>query len=306
MNNISFKQLLRESLKSKDTEEWLDVWFTRPIGLAMALAFRRLGITPNAVTIGGIVLSVVAGWMFMHTGLAWNVCGIVLLMVSNFCDSADGQLARLTNHKTSIGRMLDGLSGEVCFFFLYLAVVVRLWNMPIPFTSVPWQGWGIVLCAFSGFIVHSPQSTLADYYRQIHLWFIKGESGSELDSYAKEQQIYESLRQQGFSWDLVFHFFYRNYCRRQERLTPQFQQFFPAYRAHPDYSISETFIHGSRPLMKYTNILTFNTRAIIFYVAALINLPWLFPLADIVVFLPLFLYMRYKHEHLCKTLKAKI
>ena len=56
---------------------------------------------------------------------------------------------------------------------------------------------------------------------------------------------------------------------------------------------------------QYTNILTYNTRAIIFYVAALTNIPWLFPLCDIVLFQPMFLYMRHSHEHLCETLRTK-
>ena len=306
MENKGFRQLLHESFKSNDTEEWLDIWFTRPIGLAMALLCRRLGITPNMVTIVGILLAVLAGWMFFHSDLMHNVCGVVLLMISNFCDSADGQLARITNHKTIIGRMLDGLSGDICFFCLYLAVVVRLWDMPIPFTDILWQGWGIVLCAVCGFLIHSPQSTLADYYRQIHLWFLKGDSGSELDSYAKEQQLYEELKRQGWSWERAFHYFYKGYCRKQERMTPQFQAFFQALTTKGNRpEVTDAFLAGSRPLMKYTNILTYNTRAIIFYVAALTNIPWLFPLCDIVLFQPMFLYMRHSHEHLCEALRTK-
>ena len=34
------------SFKSADTEEWLDVWFTRPIGLVFALLWNKLGIHP--------------------------------------------------------------------------------------------------------------------------------------------------------------------------------------------------------------------------------------------------------------------
>lgn len=308
MENKGFRQLLHESFKSNDTEEWLDIWFTRPIGLAMALLFRRVGITPNAVTVAGIVLAIVAGWMFWHEGLAYNILGVVLLMTSNFCDSADGQLARLTNHKTAIGRMLDGLSGDICFFSLYLAVVIRLWRMPIPLTDTEWQWWGFTLCAVCGFLIHSPQSTLADYYRQIHLWFLKGEAGSELDSYAKEQRIYDGLRQQGWSWDRAFHYFYKGYCRKQERMTPQFQKLFKTILSSGVWccELKSQFLAGSRPLMPLTNILTFNTRAILFYVAALVNVPWLFPLGDIVLFQPIFLFMRRQHEHLCETLRTKI
>ena len=44
-----FRTLLRASMKSEDTEEWLDVHFTRPIGLAFALFWHRFGVTPNSI-----------------------------------------------------------------------------------------------------------------------------------------------------------------------------------------------------------------------------------------------------------------
>ena len=40
MGNRRFKDLLEASMKSKDTEEWLDVHFTRPIGLFFALIWE--------------------------------------------------------------------------------------------------------------------------------------------------------------------------------------------------------------------------------------------------------------------------
>ena len=80
----SFGELLRASMKSKDTEEWLDVHFTRPIGLAFALLWRRLGVHPNAITLLSIVLGACAGWMFYYTDLPHNIAGVALLMLANF------------------------------------------------------------------------------------------------------------------------------------------------------------------------------------------------------------------------------
>lgn len=37
----TFRQLLHESFKSEDTEEWLDIYFTRPIGLFFARIWYR-------------------------------------------------------------------------------------------------------------------------------------------------------------------------------------------------------------------------------------------------------------------------
>ena len=99
----TFKELLKVSFKSADTEEWLDVHFTRPIGLAFALLWNKFNIHPNVITILSIFLGVGAGYMFYYTDLWHNVCGVLLLMFANFCDSTDGQMARLTGKKTLIG-----------------------------------------------------------------------------------------------------------------------------------------------------------------------------------------------------------
>lgn len=128
----SFKEMLHASFKSEDTEEWLDVYFTRPIGLVFALMWKRLGVHPNAITVLSIFLGVGAGLMFRHTDLMHNLIGVVLLMFANFCDSTDGQLARLTGKKTLVGRVLDGFSGDLWFFSIYAAICVRLMNAPIP------------------------------------------------------------------------------------------------------------------------------------------------------------------------------
>ena len=57
----TFKELLQASFKSNDTEEWLDVHFTRPIGLVFALFWNKLGVHPNAITILSIFLGAAAG-----------------------------------------------------------------------------------------------------------------------------------------------------------------------------------------------------------------------------------------------------
>ena len=92
----TFKELLKLSFKSEDTEEWLDVHFTRPIGLAFALLWNKFDIHPNVITIVSIFLGMGAGWMFHYSDLEHNLYGVALLMLANFCDSTDGQMARIT------------------------------------------------------------------------------------------------------------------------------------------------------------------------------------------------------------------
>ena len=307
----NFKELLHASFKSEDTEEWLDVHFTRPVGLAFALFWERLHVHPNAITVMSIFLGLGAGYMFYFTDVWHNVAGIALLMLANFCDSTDGQLARLTGQKTLVGRVLDGFSGDLWFFAIYLAIALRLWPQLIPFTSVHWGPLGILLCAVAGFLCHSPQSSLADYYRQIHLYFLLGKKGSELDDSASQRAIYDSLPRKGAFWAHKFYYNYANYCRSQERRTPAFQQFYKCLRARYQSvedmprQLRDDFRRGSRPLMKYANLLTFNSRAILIYVTCLLNVPYVYPLVEIVVFTAMYRYMRSRHEQLCLGLSHR-
>ena len=272
------------------------------------MLWNKFGIHPNVITILSIFLGVGAGYMFYYTDLWHNVCGVLLLMFANFCDSTDGQMARLTGKKTLIGRMLDGFAGDVWFFAIYLAIVLRLWNQTIPGTDYTWGIWGFLLCAVAGFLCHSNQSSLADYYRQIHLYFLLGKEGSELDNYAQQRKIYEDLPKS--KWlDRLFYYNYANYCKGQEHRTPEFQQFFKAVKtAWPNaedmpQTLRQEFRAGGLPLMKFTNLLTFNTRAITLYVTCLLDCPWVYPLMEITVFHLMYAYMHRTHEQLCRTMR---
>jgi hypothetical protein len=166
-----------------------------------------------------------AGAMFYFSDFWHNLAGIILLMFANFCDSTDGQLARLTGQKTMIGRMLDGFAGDVWFFCIYLAILLRLWHQPIPFTDdIEWGIGAFVLCAVASLLCHSPQSSLADYYRQIHLFFLSGKDGSEFSTWKQNKDYYDSLPKEA-RLDRAFYYNYCNYCKSQERRTPAFQRF---------------------------------------------------------------------------------
>lgn len=302
---------LASTFKSADTEEWLDIHFTRPLGLLWAKFFNHFDIHPNVVTILSIILGAAAGVMFYFTDLTHTIIGILLLVWANLYDSADGQLARMTGKKTRWGRILDGFAGDVWFFTIYAAICLRLQGDCIPFTQVKWGIWIWILAAISGLIFHGKQCQLADYYRNIHLFFIKGKSGSELDNFVKLREELKTLSWKKDGMWMVFLYFYGNYTHSQEKMTPSFQslrkRLWQVYGDNPvPAELAETFRKGSLPLMKYANILTFNTRAIVLYIVLLIGQPWIYFVFEIVVMNILFLYMRYKHEKLCKTVEASL
>ncbi len=309
--NEKDKKIYEASIKSKDTEEFLDLWFYRPIGFRCALFFRNRGIHPNIVTILSIFLGIGAGVCFYQESLRWNAAGVLLLMWANLYDSTDGQLARITGQKTRWGRILDGFAGDCWFFCIYFALAARLTFAPIPFA--PQYEWGVIIwimCSFCGFWVHGSQCQLADYYRNIHLYFINERNGNEFhDSVAQRREYAATPWRGNFFWKIFLNA-YIAYVDNQERMTPAFQRFIATVRKRYGTTLPkelcEEFRKGSLPLMKYTNILTFNSRAIMLCFSMLSGELWLYFVFELVVLMIIFIYMRYKHEKLCKILTNKI
>ena len=297
------------TFKSKDTEEWLDIWFTRPVGYVFARFFGFLGIHPNVVTIISIFLGVFAGFCWWHPTMDWTVLGIIMLMLANFLDSADGQLARMTGKKTLWGRLLDGFAGDLWFASIYIFLALRLTFEPMPFGGGRiWGIWIWVLEFVSSVLFHSRQAGLADYYRNIYLLF-HGDNAELNDSRElAAEQASTSWRERWF-WK-IWLFFYQNYTRSQERMTPCFQKFREAVRSKHGNSIprelGDEFCRRTYRLLKWTNISTFNTRAIVLYITLLIGLPWIYFIFELTVMNIIFYGMRAAHERVCRDMIGMI
>ena len=123
------KELNKEyeaSLKSIETENFIDRIFYRPIGFQIARALRNTGVTPNMITIISIFVGAATGFLFYQDEFIYTVYGIICLICANILDCVDGQLARLTGIKSKIGRILDGLAGDIWFASIYIGLALRL------------------------------------------------------------------------------------------------------------------------------------------------------------------------------------
>lgn len=312
---MTTNEKLKSTLKSSDVEEWFDLKFTRPLGFLWTRFFDRLNVHPNTVTVLSMIIGAVAGYFFSHRantteGLMLNIIGVLLLVLANLYDSADGQLARLTGKKTRLGRILDGAAGDVWFISIYLALIFRLFEQNVPLVETQWGWWSFVLMAIAGLLCHGRQSNLADYYRQAHLFFVSGTSRSELDNSEQQRQLYAQAR---WKDDVIWKFFlmtYVRYTRSQEKQTPAFQKLLTTvqdtYQGELPQQLREDFRRHSLPLIKYANILTFNTRAFVLYGSCLIDMPYLYPLFEITVLMVIYLYMRHQHESFCKKIRENV
>ena len=296
---ISFK----DTLKSADTEEFTDIWFYRPIGYCWALLFRKLGIVPNAVTIAAIFIGVGGGILFYYNDLVTNIFGMALLIWANSYDSADGQLARMTGQKSNIGRILDGVCGDLWFFAIYIALCLRMYN-----NGTAWY----IICplALAAGYSHLKQASMADYYRNIHLLFLNGKSGSEVDSSEKLTKEYKSYTWKKNFWVKLVAFFYRNYTSGQEQTTPRLQEMLYElqilYGDNVPDQFRAAFREKSKPLMKYTNMLSFNTRVFVLFVGLFLNQVWIYFVFELTVLNVMLIYMLSVHEKFCKYFTRKI
>lgn len=305
MNRHPASEQYRQSLKSMDTEEGIDLAFYRPIGYAWARLAARCGISPNAITIASIFLGVAGGICFYFTDLWIDLAGMLLIVWANSFDSADGQLARMTHQYSRLGRVLDGLSGDFWFAAIYISIALRTVATVPYFSAHPWAIWVIIAAAA---ICHAKQAAMADYYRQFHLYFLKGEEGSELDNSADLSRRLAATR--GL-WSRLVMRIYLNYTRQQEATSPSMQRLRRALKARwPDGAaparFRAAFRRQSLPLMKYTNILSFNWRIIILFASILAGIPWLYPVAELTAFNGLLIYMIARHERLCRRLAAEV
>ena len=292
----------RSTLKSMDTEETFDLIFYRPIGFAWAKLAAKLGVTPNVITIASIFLGIGAGVCFYFNDLWINLLGVFLLVWADSFDSADGQLARMTKQYSRLGRILDGLSGDIWFACIYVAICLRENVTSDFFMAHHWVIW--VMAVVTG-ICHATQAAMADYYRQFHLYFVKGEDGSELEQASNLWDKFHALSwKKDFMQKLVL-LFYTNYTVGQEKRTPRMQALRAALREKYGNVVPQEFRDKFRAagkgLMKYTNILSFNTRTFALFAAILIfRMPWLYFAFELTVLNVLLVYMMWRHESLCR------
>ncbi len=290
-----------------DTEEHIDLYFYRPIGYAWARLARKLGIKPNAITIASIFLGVGAGVCFYYNNLWINILGMLLLIWADSFDSADGQLARMTGQYSRLGRILDGVSGDLWFAAIYVAICLRENVTSEFFMAHHWVIWVVAVCTG---LCHATQAAMADYYRQFHLYFLKGESGSELETASDLRAKYDTLSWGKDFFSKLVMTFYLNYTVGQEKRTPAMQRLRKVLRDKFHGRVPESFRNEFRtlslPLMKYTNILSFNWRTIALFAALFVKMPWLYFAFELTVLNVLLIYMMLRHESICKKLTREL
>lgn len=314
---------INATLKSADTEDWIDYHIVRPFTYYLAYFFARLDIHPNTVTIASMIIGAGSAFFFAHGsfyyegtwGVFCNLMAFLLLFIADILDNTDGQLARMTGKKSPLGRILDGAAGFAWYIPIYVALVYRFYqHHSLEF------GWlnienteqatvvVFVLALISGIAGLAKQQRIADYYIQAHLFFQKGEKGSELDNSAVEKEKYRRMTWKDNFTEKFFQRTYVNYTVSQEKITPEFQnllsllrQKYGATENFPE-SVRTEFYRNSKALMKYIFLLIFNFRTAYLFLFCMLDVPVLTFFFEIIVVSLIAWYVVRRHEAFCKKI----
>ena len=322
---------LNKTLKSVETEDWLDLHVVRPFCYYWAVLFAKLDIHPNTVTLLSLIIGAIsaiffgcASFYYSGTwGLMMNIIAILLLCLADIFDCTDGQLARMTGKKSRLGRILDGVAGFAWFIPIYHAMVYRFYlhhDLEFEFLGIDntpenvliATGVAYALGLIGGIMGTGGQQRLADYYIQIHLFFLKGEKGAELDNSKRQQEIYDQMTAETPAVERYFQKTYIDYTKKQEASTPQFQRLMQKIREkfgtsdNMPESVRQEFHDASLPVIKWNGLLTFNFRSFWLFLFCLLDVPIMYFVWEIVGMGLLYTYVRHRHESFCKRIADKL
>jgi archaetidylinositol phosphate synthase len=81
-------------------------------------------VTPNHLTTVRLAVGLAAAAAFLPGTYGWSNLGALLLIVSNFLDHTDGELARMSGKSSRIGHVYDLASDAVVTILLFVAIGV--------------------------------------------------------------------------------------------------------------------------------------------------------------------------------------
>jgi len=157
--------------RTTEIEEITNLYLIHPLAGRLVPFFARLRITPNVVSILGMLFGILAAFAYYHyADLRFAITGFVLMIAWHVMDGADGQLARFTHSYSYFGKVLDGISDNVTFLAVYTALATAL--------SARHGDWMYALVALSA-VCHAIQSASYEAQRQEYEYLGRGKKPQE-------------------------------------------------------------------------------------------------------------------------------
>jgi phosphatidylglycerophosphate synthase len=102
--------------------------FNRRLCRPFVRMLSHKSITPNVVTFGGIVVSLVSAIAFAHGTYWWSVLGALLFYIAGLFDEMDGMLARLKFAESPRGTYLEGFADGLSYLQLFTGITIGMYR----------------------------------------------------------------------------------------------------------------------------------------------------------------------------------
>lgn len=161
--------------RSSDIEDLSKKYIISPLISWVVPYLVKLRLSPNAVSILGMVFGVSAAYLlyFHSVSVYYSIAGLFMLLVWHVMDGADGRVARITGKQSDLGKIIDGICDYIVFTSLYVSLALLLSQSYGPTI------WYLVVAAGVG---HSIQAGAYELQRQEFEFWGAGKASAELPS----------------------------------------------------------------------------------------------------------------------------
>ena len=289
---------IESTLKAREVEGILDLYFYRPLGFRLAEFFAQLKVTPAGVSLLAGLCGVMAGHLYFYRSLAINIAGMVLHVCANALDNADGQLARLTHQESRKGRIIDSVADHLGFASVYIHLTLRC--------ALAGASPAIWLLALAAAISHALQGAAADYYRTAFLYFTGG-ARTEIDSSSALRSDYRKLSWRQRAWDKFLIALYLNFTLQQEMLAPRLKKLGETanrlFHGRIPGWLEKRYRNLAGQTLTWWRLLMTNTRMLVLFLLLFLEQPVYYFWFELIPLNVLFVYLIARQEKMAESLE---
>lgn len=166
------KKLLR--ISKNHYTQFMDIWFNSLFSIPLSSSLVKTPLTPNMLTLFGLLIGFLAGWCFAQGNYLSSVTGGLLLALTAIWDCCDGDVARLKLMESDFGETLDTACDNIINVFIFTGMMLGVAKT---------HGWGLALIPFSMLVIGGGLIF-------IFIYFPKGGKGS----FFKETWMYDVIQ----------------------------------------------------------------------------------------------------------------
>lgn len=206
----------KQSLKTVDSEEIIDLYFFRPISFVLVKLIYNTNITPNQISIIALIFGILSGVLYGFGTYEFLLLGSLSFFICNTLDCMDGQLARLKKNGTRIGRVIDGFIDYITSVSVFLGLGIAMTHI----TGDALFSWTLTVTAGAS---KALQNMFFDNYRNMYLEYVYQKASGldeEISEYTEEMDELEKVKGKFIEKLLISS--YLSYSKFQKRSTKHF------------------------------------------------------------------------------------